>query len=127
MTRARVQRAVSLAESEGGLVEAQTAPRHLLPYAQPPSTSSSSTTCCHGFGGSAQCNAWRRPRACVRGGGRCVVIQAGRRGGIAGLFGGGSNMPATEVEALLNAAGFRAVHTLAEREGLLFVEGARRA
>jgi ubiquinone/menaquinone biosynthesis C-methylase UbiE len=63
----------------------------------------------------------------VRGGGRCVVVQAGRSGGLAGIFGGSPRMTAAEVEGELSSAGFRAVRTIAEREGLLFVEGARRA
>ena len=62
----------------------------------------------------------------LRAGGRCVVVQAARRGGLAGLFARSAHMPASEVEAVLQAAGFRAVRTLAEREGLVFVEGARR-
>ena len=121
---ARVQRAVAMAEGEGGLVEAQTAPvtslpydaatfdvvvvNHLLPRLNPELR--------------AQCLA--EAGRVIRGGGRCVVIQAGRRSGIAGLL-SGSPMPGSEVESLLSSAGFRAVHTLAERDGLLFVEGAR--
>jgi hypothetical protein len=56
-----------------------------------------------------------------------VVVQAGRSGGLAGIFGGSPRMTAAEVEGELSSAGFRAVRTIAEREGLLFVEGARRA
>jgi ubiquinone/menaquinone biosynthesis C-methylase UbiE len=123
---ARVQRAVSLAEAEGGLVEAQTVPVTSLPY-QPasfdivvvnhllPRLETAQRT---------QCLA--EAARVLRGGGRCVVIQAGRPSGIAGLLGGGSCMPPAEVETLLTTASFRAVHTLAERDGLLFVEGARR-
>jgi ubiquinone/menaquinone biosynthesis C-methylase UbiE len=123
---ARVRRALTLAESEGGLVEAQTAPITALPY--DPATFDIIVVN-HLLprleaGIRAQCLS--EAARVVRGGGRCVVIQSGRRSGIAGLLGGGG-MPSTEVEALLSGAGFRAVHTLAERDGLLFVEGARRA
>jgi ubiquinone/menaquinone biosynthesis C-methylase UbiE len=123
----RVERAAALAESEGALVEHQTSSvtavqydaesfdvvvvNHLLSRMDP--------------GSRPQCLA--EAARVVRGGGRCVVIQAGRRTGIAGLLSGGSAMAATEVEAVLTSTGFRAVHTLAEREGLLFVEGARRS
>ena len=63
----------------------------------------------------------------VRSGGRCVVVQAARGSGLAGLFGGGSRMTSADVEAVLSSAGLRAVRTVAEREGLVFVEGAKRA
>ena len=124
---ARLQRAVTLAESEGGLVEPEEAPvtrlpheaatfdvvviNHLLPRLDP----------------AQRAHCMSEAARVVRAGGRCVVIQSGRRAGLAGLLQGRPTMPATEVEALLTTAGFRAVHTLAEREGLMFVEGARAA
>ncbi len=122
---ARVQRAASLAEGEGGLVEPQTVPVTSLPYE---AASFDIVVVNHllprlDTGRRAQC--LTEAVRVLRGGGRCVVIQSGRRSGIAGLLGGGSSMQGPEVETLLTAAGFRAVHTLAEREGLLFVEGAR--
>ena len=120
----RVQRAVSLAESEGGLVEAQTAPVTSLPY---DAASFDIVVVSHllpRLDGGVRNQCLAEAARVVRGGGRCVVIQPGRRSGIAGLF-GGTSMPPTDVEALMTTAGFRAVHTLADREGLLFVEGAR--
>ena len=70
--------------------------------------------------------AWR----VLRPGGRCVVIQSMARGGIGKLLGGGA--PAALADAAgamhaLQAAGFRGVRTLAERDGLAFVEGTRPA
>jgi len=120
----RVDRAAALAESEGALVEPHTSPVTTLPYE---GESFDVVVVNHLLtrleaGRRAQCVA--EAVRVTRGGGRCVVIQSGRRGGLARLF-GGNLMPATEVEVLLRAAGLRAVHTLAEREGLLFVEGAR--
>jgi len=61
----------------------------------------------------------------LRRGGRCVVVQARRRGGLGRLF-GSPKMPSSDIETGLQSAGFRAVRTIAEREGLVFVEGARR-
>ena len=123
----RVRRAAAAAESEGALVEHQTSAVTTVPY---DSESFDVVVVNHllprlDAGPRAQCLA--EAARVVRAGGRCVVIQTGRRGGLAGLFGGGSAMSATEVEALLTGTGFRAVHTLAERDGLLFVEGARRS
>ena len=123
---ARVQRAVTMAESEGGLVEAQTAAVSTLPYEASAFDVIVVNHLLPRLSPELRGQCLREAGRVLRGGGRCVVIQPGRRSGIAGLLGGGP-MPANEVEALLTNAGFRAVHTLAEREGLLFVEGARSA
>jgi ubiquinone/menaquinone biosynthesis C-methylase UbiE len=61
----------------------------------------------------------------LREGGRCVSIEATARGGLASLI-GGARTPNTEIEDAFRTAGFRAVRTLAERDGLSFVEGAKR-
>jgi len=67
-------------------------------------------------------------RRVVRPGGRCIVIDGTGRGAIAALV-GGKRPEHTYAEggapALLTSAGFRGVRTLAEREGLVFVEGVR--
>jgi ubiquinone/menaquinone biosynthesis C-methylase UbiE len=123
----RVSRAAALAEREGALVEQQTAPITAVPY---DAGMFDVVVVNHLL---ARLDAGRRSQCLteatrvVRGGGRCVVIQPGPKGGILGLLSGAARMTPGEVEALLSEAGFRAVHTLAEREGLLFVEGARRA
>ena len=65
----------------------------------------------------------------LRPGGRCLVIDTAARAGLGGLLtrsvnteflAGGGPSP------LLTAAGFAAVRTLAERDGLSFVEGVKR-
>jgi ubiquinone/menaquinone biosynthesis C-methylase UbiE len=69
----------------------------------------------------------------LRPGGRCLVIERSQRssGGLSAVF--GSREPTEEsaesraVNAALKSAGFVAVRTLAERDGLMFVEGANRA
>lgn len=64
----------------------------------------------------------------LRPGGRCIVIEGETRRGLAALFKGGQaghEMPGERIETLLTHAGFRGVRTLAEREGLLFVEGVK--
>jgi SAM-dependent methyltransferase len=63
----------------------------------------------------------------VRGGGRAMIIGAAPRQGLAALLAGGRSSPSLAasggaVEAL-EAGGFRGGRTLAEREGLVFVEG----
>jgi len=122
----RTAKAAEAAQKEGALLDVETAPVTRLPYEadafdvvvinhllpQLPAE------------GRAACLA--EAARVLRGGGRCVVIQGGRRTGLAGLFGSGAAMPVDEVHRLMKGAGFRAVQTLAEREGLAFVEGAHR-
>jgi ubiquinone/menaquinone biosynthesis C-methylase UbiE len=71
----------------------------------------------------------------VRPGGRCMVINtsATRPGrGLAGIFGGRGrdhgeeSAEAAALASALKSAGFLAVRTLTERDGLIFVEGSRR-
>jgi ubiquinone/menaquinone biosynthesis C-methylase UbiE len=118
-------KAAEAAQNEGALLEVETAPVTALPY---DADAFDVVVLNHAL---AQLSRDRQA-ACVkeavrvlRPGGRCVAIQAGRPGGLAALF-RTTAMPAAEVEQLMNEAGFRAVHTLAERQGMAFVEGARR-
>ena len=65
----------------------------------------------------------------LRLGGRCMVIDGAARAGVAAIFGSRTPGPATNAEAIsssLKQAGFVAVRTLAEREGLLFIEAIKR-
>jgi SAM-dependent methyltransferase len=64
----------------------------------------------------------------LRPGGRCVVIDGSRRRGLGGLRGGGGKRtPASDaITGAFRDAGFLAVRTLAEREGMVFVEGVKR-
>ena len=64
----------------------------------------------------------------LRPGGRCLVIEGSPRRGLSALFGVGAKAPAAEpINRALNAAGFAAVRTLAERDGQVFVEAIKRA
>jgi len=67
-------------------------------------------------------------RRLLRPGGRCVAIEGHIRAGVSALFGGGGRTaPApAEIVAAFAAAGFLAVRTLAERDGLVFVEGVKK-
>lgn len=67
--------------------------------------------------------AWR----VLRPGGRCLVVLSAPRGGLAGLF---RTRPAAQGDAgsatrALHEAQFRGARTLAEREGMVFVEGVK--
>jgi len=67
----------------------------------------------------------------LREGGRVVLIGSAPRGGIGALLSqppsGPPSAGAAEVRATLEAKGFRAVRILAERDGLVFVEGIKPA
>jgi ubiquinone/menaquinone biosynthesis C-methylase UbiE len=61
----------------------------------------------------------------LRPGGRVVVIGAAARGGLGALFSRGSQAPPFDSAPSLEADGFKQVRTLAEKEGLVFVEGVK--
>lgn len=123
----RTARAAAAAQREGALLEVETAPFTALPF---PTDAFDVVVINHVL---SQLESNQRVPCVaegarvVRGGGRCVVVQPGRGGGLAGIFGGAPKMTGADVEAALSSAGFVAVRTIAEREGLLFVEGAKRA
>ncbi len=70
----------------------------------------------------------REARRVLRVGGRSILVERTGRTGLAALFGAGAAPPlsAGTAEAAFREAGFNPVRTLAEREGLLFVEGLKR-
>ena len=61
--------------------------------------------------------------------GRVIVIGAVPQAGLGGLFKRGAGSPSFAasgaIHELLSSAGFRPVRTLAERDGLVFVEAAK--
>jgi ubiquinone/menaquinone biosynthesis C-methylase UbiE len=65
----------------------------------------------------------REARRILRPGGRALVIASAPRGGLGALLARAPSAPPLDPTPLLEAGGFRAVRTLAEREGLVFVEG----
>jgi len=65
----------------------------------------------------------------LRPGGRAMIIGAVPRAGLAALFtrapGGPTLAASGEANKILEADGFRSVRTLAERDGLVFIEGVK--
>jgi ubiquinone/menaquinone biosynthesis C-methylase UbiE len=63
----------------------------------------------------------------LRPGGRAIIVGAGKRSGLAALLKGSQTESAFaasgDANRALQAEGFKSVRTLAEREGLVFVEG----
>jgi ubiquinone/menaquinone biosynthesis C-methylase UbiE len=127
---ARLSRAATAIEREGALVEPMCAPWSALPF------ESGSfdlavirdvlSTMAHDERSRVLLELFRVLRA----GGRAIVIDQAPRGGIAGLIGGHTTDVAYGHEGAvgaLSSVGFAATRLLAERDGMTFVEGAKRA
>jgi ubiquinone/menaquinone biosynthesis C-methylase UbiE len=118
-------RAREVATREGALIETDTAPHTMLPY---DNGAFDVAVLAHVLG---SLRAERRiatineARRVLRAGGRCIGIEAAARGGLGALV-RSARVPPAEIEEAFRAAGLRAVRTLAERDGLAFVEGANR-
>jgi SAM-dependent methyltransferase len=126
---ALVTRAAGIAAREGALIETFTAPWGTLPLER----ESFDVAVIHDVLAGMDAN---RRTGCVldvqrvlRPGGRCLVIDPGRRGGIAGfvqapVLDPGYSAQGGAVRAL-ESGGFRAARVLAERQGLVFAEGVK--
>ena len=68
----------------------------------------------------------REARRILRPGGRLIVIGSAGRGGLAARLVGAQADPTFDATPSLQSGGFTSVRTLAQREGLLFVEGMKR-
>lgn len=116
----RTARAADVAQREGALLEVETTSLERLPFDM---EAFDAVIIPHLLGRIA---AGRRHAVLqeasrvLRSGGRCIAIEKS-----SGMF-GGARISAPELQAALSAAGFRGTRTLAERGGLIFVEGGRR-
>lgn len=119
-------RAAAAVEREGALIESFTSPFSTLPFEA------------GAFDVVVARNVWRTMplerrgqfasdvHRVLRPGGRCVVIEGDRQGGLSALLKSDSSEKASEgIEAAFTAAGFRGVRRLAEREGMAYVEGVK--
>jgi ubiquinone/menaquinone biosynthesis C-methylase UbiE len=118
-------RAGDAATKEGALIETETAPFTMLPFDHGSFDVAVLAYTLGRLPPDRRLTAVSEARRVLRAGGRCVAIEAAARGGLAALA-RSTRMPTAEIEASFNAAGLRAVRTLAEREGIAFVEGANR-
>lgn len=122
---ARVRAAETAAQAEGALLETAVAPLETLPF---DGSVFDAVIAIRLFGHlepHARRGAFREAMRVVRPGGRCVVVEEGRGRGFKALFSRAARIGATEIEAVLQEGGFRGVRTLAERDKMLFLEGAR--
>jgi ubiquinone/menaquinone biosynthesis C-methylase UbiE len=117
--------AAETAQTEGVLVEVETAPFDRLPFEAATFDVVVVNRALGRLDEDRQRACLREAARVLRDGGRCVVIGPGRPGGIGAWFRKPAVLPA-DLERLMESAGFRAIHTLADREAMIFVEGARR-
>jgi ubiquinone/menaquinone biosynthesis C-methylase UbiE len=118
------ERAERVALAEGALIESATSPLTSLPLPDADFDLVVLRDVIKGIDRGRQSAVLSEAQRVLRPGGRCMVIDAAPR---AGLFGGQSAGPAgDDVAAALTQVGFVAVRTLAEREGLLFIEAIKR-
>lgn len=118
------ERAERVALAEGALIESATSPLTSLPLASADFDLVVLRDVIKRIDPGRQSAVLAEAQRVLRPGGRCMVIDAAPR---AGLFGGQSAGPAGgDLAAALIQVGFVAVRTLAEREGLLFIEAIKR-
>jgi ubiquinone/menaquinone biosynthesis C-methylase UbiE len=126
----RVARAARAVEREGALVETSVSPMTSLPFEDASFDLAVLRDALAEAAAHDQTAAVAEVRRVLRPGGRCVVIDTTARGTLGGLFGGHAGVqvyPAgTDAARIVESGGFAAVRTLAEREGLRFVEGVKR-
>jgi SAM-dependent methyltransferase len=116
----------SAGEAAGVLLDVQVAPLATLPFAADAFDVIIVHTADRSLpplGEPASVPLLREAHRVLRGGGRVLVIEGGRRG-VAGWLRPRAGLPdPAATVATLSTAGFRAVRPLAEREGYRFIEG----
>jgi SAM-dependent methyltransferase len=122
----RAAEAGRIAEREGALIETAHAPGWVLPFDE----SSFDVVVLRGVPSTdpQRSNvAMAESRRVLRPGGRAVVIEGTARRRLGALLSGGQpdRPSAADATAALESAGFVAVRTLAERDGMVFAEGVR--
>jgi ubiquinone/menaquinone biosynthesis C-methylase UbiE len=122
-------RAAEIAAREGALIEAFTAPWGALPLDAESFDVAVIDSVLAGLDAAERIACVVDVHRVLRPGGRCLVIDPGRRAGLGGLV----QRPASDSDtgyvsrggavAALESGGFRAARLLAERDGLAFAEG----
>jgi ubiquinone/menaquinone biosynthesis C-methylase UbiE len=126
---ARVSRAAAAIEHEGALAETICAPWNALPYAAGSFDIAVIRDVLAPMAHDERSRVLLEVFRVLREGGRVIVIDQLPRGGVAGLLGArstGASYGREGAAGALSAVGFAATRVLAEREGLRFVDGAKR-
>lgn len=122
---ARADHAATVATREGALIETLNAPWTGLPLENEAFDVAIVRDVFGSLDQSRRTAAGSELLRVLRAGGRCLVIDSAPRRGLGALL--ARRHAKTDYEAALTllSAGFRAVRTVAERDGLLFVEGVK--
>ena len=121
---ARTERAADVAPREGALIETATAPWGVLPFDAAAFDVAIVLDVLAALDPSTRAAAVSELARVLRPGGRCLVIDGGRRG-LAAMFAGRAASGDYDARAALDAGGFKAARVVAEREGMRFVEGVK--
>lgn len=128
-TAAERESAAAAVEGHGALVESVDAPPGELPFEPDTFDVAVIRGVLPHLDPLARTRAVEEVRRVIRPGGRCLVIDDARRGGLSGLLGREQGNREYEEAgggaAILTGAGFKGVRTLANRESLVFVEGVK--
>jgi SAM-dependent methyltransferase len=126
---ALVAHAADIAAREGALIETFTAPWGALPFEPGSFDVAVIQDVLVGLDEKQRAECVLAVHRVLRPGGRCLVIDPGRRGGIGGLVRAPAPEPGYSAQggavAALESGGFRAARVLAERQGLVFCEGVK--
>lgn len=121
---ARSERAADIATREGALIEALTAPWAALPFDGGAFDVAIVRDVLGTLDPSARNGAVTELVRVLRPGGRCLVIDSARRG-LGALLARGGAQPDYDAVRTLESGSLRAVRTVAEHDGLRFVEGVK--
>jgi ubiquinone/menaquinone biosynthesis C-methylase UbiE len=126
-----VREAERVALAEGALVDVASAPTTALPYDDSSFDIVVLRDVMRGIAEAERLSVAAESSRVLRGGGRCMIIDSSGSGtGLGSMFGRTTHSDASAADDLietLKSAGYVAVRSLAEREGLLFLEAVKRA
>jgi ubiquinone/menaquinone biosynthesis C-methylase UbiE len=128
-SQARAAAAAAAVEREGGLIESFTAPWTALPFEADSFDAVVIRDVLPGLAPESRVRCAQETWRVLRAGGRSVAIDSAPRAGFGALFSGrGANeqyLATGGATHALGGGGFVAVRNIAERDGLIFVEGVK--
>jgi ubiquinone/menaquinone biosynthesis C-methylase UbiE len=121
----RTARAAEVAPREGALIETTTTPWTSLPFEDAAFDVAIVRDVFGTIDASSRSGAVAELVRVLRPGGRCLVMDSVARGGLGGLLAKKTALAGYDALRTLETGAFRAVRTVAQRDGLRFVEGVK--